>query len=115
MNRGDAMNTYLRELYLHQEWADAEHWLAFDTYPAALEDQRIRERLHHIHLVQAAFLWAVEGQTRKFAITKVEDYSNPADLKAFARKYHSEMSSMLGDLEEGSLAKTIEVRGFSRR
>jgi uncharacterized damage-inducible protein DinB len=106
------MTTYLRELYLHQEWADAEHWLAFEAYPAALEDQRIRERLLHIHLVQAAFLWVVEGQTRKFTITKAEDYSNLADLKAFARKYHSEMSAMLGDLDEGSLANTIEVPWF---
>ena len=47
---------YLQELYLHQEWADAEHWRAFESFPQALEDKAIRERLLHIHLVQHAFL-----------------------------------------------------------
>jgi hypothetical protein len=51
------MTTYLHELYAHQEWADAEHWRAFEDFPAALADLAIRSRLHHIHLVQSAFLW----------------------------------------------------------
>src|ERR1022692_2047997 len=35
-----SMTTYLHELYAHQEWADAEHWRAFESHPAALADQR---------------------------------------------------------------------------
>jgi hypothetical protein len=69
----DAMTTYLHELYAHQEWADAEHWRAFEAYPAALADQALRERLHHIHLVQSAFLWVVGPRSAQFVITKVED------------------------------------------
>ena len=106
------MTTYLSELYLHQEWADAEHWRAFEAYPAALADQAIRGRLHHIHLVQSGFLWVVEGKNTKFTITKVEDYANMADLKVFARKYHSEMFAMLGELDEARLAETIDVPWF---
>ncbi len=49
------MTSYLDELYAHQEWADAEHWRAFEAHPAALDDKAIRERLLHIHLVQHAF------------------------------------------------------------
>lgn len=106
------MAAYLRELYLHQEWADAEHWRAFEAYPAALDDQKIRERLHHIHLVQSAFLWVTRDPTAMFVITRIEDYPNLADLKALARKYHSRMSAMLAELDETSLAKTIEVPWF---
>jgi hypothetical protein len=58
------MNSHLHELYGHQEWADAEHWRAFEAYPAALEDRAIRERLHHIHLVQHGFLWVASPQRR---------------------------------------------------
>jgi hypothetical protein len=29
-----------------------------EAHPAALADTAIRERLHHIHTVQSAFLWA---------------------------------------------------------
>lgn len=109
------MTTYLRELYLHQEWPDVEHWRAFEAFPAALADQKIRERLHHIHLVQSAFLWVTRDPTAKFEITKVEDYPNLANLKASARKYHSEMSAMLAELDEARSAKVIEVPWFQPR
>jgi len=106
------MTTYLHELYAHQEWADAEHWRAFEAHSAALADRAIRERLHHIHLVQSAFLWVVGPRTAEFKITKVEDYPNMADLKTFARGYHSEMSAMLGATDEARLAEAIEVPWF---
>jgi uncharacterized damage-inducible protein DinB len=108
----ESMTTYLNELYWHQEWADAEQWRAFEAYPAALADRAIRERLHHIHVVQSAFLWVVEGQKTKFIITKVEDYANMADLKAFAWKYHAEMAAMLRAMDEARLAEVIEVPWF---
>jgi uncharacterized damage-inducible protein DinB len=106
------MATYLDELYAHQEWADAEHWRALEAYPAALADRALRERLHHIHLVQSAFLWVVGPRTAQFVITKAEDYPNMADLKAFARKCHSEMGAMLGGMDEGRMAEMIEVPWF---
>jgi uncharacterized damage-inducible protein DinB len=106
------MTTYLHELYAHQAWADAEHWRAFGAYPAALADQALCERLHHIHLVQAAFLWVVGPRSTQFVITKIEDYANMADLKAFARKCQSEMAAMLGGMGEVRLAETIEVPWF---
>jgi uncharacterized damage-inducible protein DinB len=106
------MATYLHELYAHQEWADAEHWHAFQAYPAALEDRALRQRLHHIHLVQSAFLWVVGPRTVPFVMTKVEDYTNMADLKAFARKVHAEMAAIRGGMDEARLAATIEVPWF---
>src|SRR5271165_5289929 len=106
------MTTYLHELYSHQEWADAEHWRAFEAFPAALADRAIRERLHHVHLVQSAFLWVTKDPTAQFVITKAEDYPNIADLKAFARKYHSEMAGMLGMMDGARLAETVEVPWF---
>jgi uncharacterized damage-inducible protein DinB len=106
------MTTYLHELYAHQEWADAEHWHAFEACPAALADLAIRTRLHHIHLVQSAFLWVTRDPTAKFVITKVDDYPDMAGLKAFARKYHSEMAAMLIAIDEARLAAMIEVPWF---
>jgi len=106
------MTTYLHELYAHQEWADAMHWHAFEDFPAALADTAIRSRLHHIHLVQSAFLWVTRDPTAKFVITKVEDYPDMAELKTFARKYHSEMSATLGAIDEARLAETVEVPWF---
>jgi uncharacterized damage-inducible protein DinB len=106
------MPSYLNELYAHHEWADAEHWRALEAYPAALADRALLERLHHIHLVQSAFLWVVGPRTTQFVITKAEDYPNMADLKALARKCHSEMGAMLGGMDEGRMAEMIEVPWF---
>jgi len=106
------MPSYLDELYGHQEWADAEHWRALEAHAPALADKAIRERLHHIHLVQSAFLWVVGPRTEQFAISKAEDYPNMADLKAFARKGHVELATTLDEMDEVRLAEMIEVPWF---
>ncbi len=108
------MTTSLHELYAHQEWADAEHWRAFETFPSALADRAIRERLHHIHQVQSAFLWVVGPRTAQFVITKVEDYPNMADLKAFARRCHAEWAAMLRGMGEDRLEERSRCRGSRR-
>ena len=106
------MLAYLNELYTHQEWADALHWRAIETHAPAVTDRAIRERLHHIHLVQSGFLWIAGPRTSQFAMTKVEDYADLADLKAFARKTHSELFAMLSGIDEARLAEVIEVPWF---
>jgi hypothetical protein len=75
------MTGYLDELYAHQEWADAEHWQAFQAHPLALEDNAIRERLHHIHLVQHAFLWITGPRSEPFASRKLEEFQSISDAK----------------------------------
>ena len=89
------MSSYLDELYAHQEWADAEHWRAFEAHPAALEDKAIRERLLHIHQVQYAYVWMTGPRTSQFAFKKIEDFAGMADLKTYARQGHTEMVAMV--------------------
>ena len=103
------MPSYLDELYAHQEWADAEHWRALEAHAAALKDRAIRERLHHIHLVQSAFLWVTGPRTAQFAVTKAEDYPKIANLKTFAREVHVKMVAMVGRADDARLAEMIEV------
>ena len=106
------MSSYIDELYAHQEWADAEHWRSFEAHGSALADRPIRERLLHIHLVQAAFLWVMGPRTEQFAITKIEDYPDMADLKAFARKGHAEFATLLRGIGEARLQQEVEVPWF---
>ena len=106
------MLPYLHELYSHQEWADAEHWRAFEAHPPALADKAIRERLHHIHLVQSAFLWVAGPRTSQFAITKPDDYPNPADLKALGKSNHAGFSSLLAAMDEKRIEERLEVPWF---
>jgi hypothetical protein len=83
------MNALLHDLYEHQAWADAEHWRAIAVHPPARDDQAIRHRLHHLHLVQRSFMWAVGDRTTAFAFSKPDDFKTFDALKAFARESHA--------------------------
>ncbi len=102
----------LQDLYGHQAWADAEHWRALEEHPPALDDQRIRERLHHIHIVQRAFRWAVGNRAEQFELTKVSDFPTMAALKEYARGYHVEVGSWLEGLTEPQLADVVGIPWF---
>lgn len=105
------MDSYLTELYGHQEWADAEQWRAFESHPAALQDKAIRERLLHIHLVQHAFLWLLGPRSQQFEVKKIEDFASISDLKKYARGGLSQLNAFVKDLDPQH-AETIEVPWF---
>jgi uncharacterized damage-inducible protein DinB len=46
----------LAELFDHQAWADATLLAAIRACPAALDDEKLRQTLHHMITVQRAFL-----------------------------------------------------------
>jgi uncharacterized damage-inducible protein DinB len=103
--------THLDELYAHQEWADAEHWRAFELHPVALEDKAIRERLLHIHQVQHAFLWLLGPRRESFAPKKIEDFPTVTDLKRYGREGLSQISEFAKGVDL-SRADLIEVPWF---
>ena len=106
------MNSYLDELYRHQEWADAKHWCAFEAYSAALDDKTIRERVLHIQLVQRAFLWVVGPRTAQFQMLKLEDFATMADLKTDAQQYHLEIGEILKGMSAARMEELVEVPWF---
>jgi len=106
------MNPLLRDLYGHQEWADAEHWRAIEATPAAADDAALRARLHHLHLVQRAFRWVVGDRRTPFAITKPEDVTGLGDVKSMAREYHEEVGRFLEALPEERFGQRIDVPWF---
>ncbi len=108
----ESVNSYLDEIYAHQEWADAEHWRAFEAHPAALDDKAIRERLLHIHLVQHGFLWVTAWQRGKFTFKKLEDFPSMADLKTYAQHGLVEMRERLKNTDQGRMEELIEVPWF---
>ena len=106
------MNPLLRDFYGHQVWADAEQWRAIEAHPTARDDEAIRKRLHHIHLVQRGFRWAVGDRLAPFAFTRPEDFSSLPDLKSYARECHEEMAGIMESVSEARLAETIEIPWF---
>jgi uncharacterized damage-inducible protein DinB len=106
------MNPLIADLYGHQAWADAELWRAIEAHPAASTDEVIRNRLHHIHIVQRAFRWIVSARELPFAMTAAADFQALDDLKAYAREYHDEMRRYLDTLDDDVLEKKIDILWF---
>ena len=106
------MNEYLKELYGHQEWADAEHWRAFQAHPGALEDKAIRDRLLHIHLVQHAFLWVTGPKTEEFAVKKMEDFPAMTNLRTYARQGLAKLNDVVMGFSQEEIEEVIEVPWF---
>ena len=104
------MRAFLVDLYAHQEWADALHWTALAAHPGALEDPAIRERLHHIHLVQRAFLGTLKG--RPFAPRPLESYAAMAEIRDDARSFHAEARAFVAALDEAGLARRLRIPWF---
>ncbi len=106
------MSSHLEELFAHQEWADAEHWRAFESHPPALEDKAIRERLFHIHMVQHAFLYMTGPRTSQFVLNKPEDFGAAAELKRFAQQGLADLNSLLKAATPERLEEMIEIPWF---
>lgn len=95
--------TDCRALLGHCEWADAEVWAAVLGGP---EDAALREKLHHLHLVQWTYLQIWQG----LAVQPAELGAFPtlAALREWARQYYRELTSYLGRV--GGTAASEPVR-----
>jgi uncharacterized damage-inducible protein DinB len=81
--------TTLKDLLLHQEWADSEIWRAIENHPPAMQDPVLRDRLYHLHVAQQAFLSIARGEQVIFP--NPEDFPDLTALKEYARRFTREM------------------------
>src|SRR2546425_2168194 len=106
------MDALLRDLYGHQAWADAVHWRAIQAHEPAREDSAIRNRLHHLHQVQRAFMWIVGDRATEFAFSKPEDFKTLGDLKLFARESHAAMDRFWSSVTDARLVERVTIAWF---
>jgi uncharacterized damage-inducible protein DinB len=106
------MLEYLRELYAHQAWADAELWRAIEAHPESFSDKTLRDRLHHTHMVQWGFLWIVGPRSSEFAFSKVEDFATIDALKSYGARHHAEAEQLLKGITDTRLADLVGVPWF---
>ena len=106
------MNPLLRDFCGHQAWADAEHWRVLQAHPVAAEDPAIGSRLHHIHMVQRVFMWAVGDRSAAFAVTKAEEFASLAELKRHGRGSHEQIDRFLEQVSAARLDERIVMPWF---
>lgn len=95
----------LRELFRHMEWADAKVWAAVLAHKEAAEDDSLKERLCHIHMVQRGFLKVWRGAE----VRPVGGKSFP-DLRAvmaWARDNYAEFNEYTSGLDGMDIERPI--------
>jgi uncharacterized damage-inducible protein DinB len=103
------MDTFLRDLLAHSEWANAVFFNAWAKSPARDHDE-LRTRVAHIVGVQQGFLSLLRGEQ-----SGVEPAGPPltfADLKARAESSHSDLSDFAATLDSESLSRMVHVPWF---
>jgi len=106
------MNPLIVDLYGHQVWADAEQFRAIGDHPAARRDKAIHDRLHHIALVQRAFLWMVGDRQDEFVITKADDFPSFEAVHAYARDHHRRLAPAIAAITDARLAEPVDIPWF---
>jgi uncharacterized damage-inducible protein DinB len=104
----------VRDFYGHQAWADSELWRAVRGHAGAFDDAALRERLHHIHQVQRAFLAMVGGRVREpeYWRRPAADFTTGAALQEWARDYHADAAVALEALDDDALGAPASIPWF---
>lgn len=93
------------DLARHLEWADAEMWRAVLAAPETRSAPDLLERLHHIHVVQRAFLEVWQG--RPLELPRVEDFDRLEGLYAWITPWYPELAAYVENLRAEDLGDTI--------
>jgi uncharacterized damage-inducible protein DinB len=103
----------LRELMRHMEWADASVWRAVLAHPPAVQDERLRNLLLHLHGVQRAFLAMWTGKALESVMSNPEAVDLVAEEPA-VRAYYLELHPAVAAFEDEILQRPIVTPGLSR-
>ena len=97
-----------RDLYRYMEWADGSVWKVVHSSEAARDDAKLKELLHHLHMVQRLFLamWTDQSPVQ-IAQSKATDFAQLRDLEAWARPYYAEVRRFLDTADAAILTRPV--------
>ena len=99
-------SSVFRDLFRQMEWADALVWSVVLKHSVLLEDDTLRDRLYHLHLVQRAFLHIWRGETLAFQGT---EQLRGNHLAAWGRAYHASVAPFVESLIDAHLDTTVNL------
>jgi uncharacterized damage-inducible protein DinB len=101
----------LRELMRHMEWADASVWRAVRTHPPAVQDERLRTLLPHLHGVQRAFLAMWTGKPLDSLPSAPAAVDLVAEERA-VRAYYQDLHPAVAGFGDAALQRPIVTPGL---
>jgi uncharacterized damage-inducible protein DinB len=104
----------IRDLFGHQEWADAELWRAIEAQPGAMDDEHVGKRFRHFHSTQYAYLFLARGEQVDLRnLTKRYGDSVPVkEVKEHAIETHREWVRFLHQLSVSRLEEKLLIPWF---
>jgi uncharacterized damage-inducible protein DinB len=88
------------------EWADAKVWTALLESESAHSDQKVRDYLYHLHLVQNAFLRIWRGVPRE---TPFPTFDDATSLMEWARANYGDIFAHIEKLSDKKLAEPLDM------
>jgi len=95
------------ELFRAMEWSDARMWTAIHTTPEVAVDARLSELVHHLHMVQRAFLDVWQGAMKM--PPALNTFSDTFAIGTWGRTYYAEARAYIATLDAGALDRPIEL------
>ena len=92
-----------RALLGHTEWADALVWKAVADGGAG--DDQLRSTLHHLHMVQWAYLHVWRGEALK--PREPSSFPTVLSVRGWAREYYRELASYLAGVTSAAAAEPL--------
>jgi uncharacterized damage-inducible protein DinB len=103
------MDTFLRELLVHAEWANAMFFRAWEKSPAR-DHEELRQRMDHIVLVLRAFALMLENEPPP--LPRSGPPPEFADLRSDAQGAHATLGQYVNTLDLPALSRRIEIPFF---
>ena len=72
----------------------------------APDDEALFARLHHLHLAQSAWVWAIGDRGDEFALSKAADFVPALTLRVFAIQNHTALESLAALKSRNSTASS---------
>ncbi len=102
------MNVHdLKDLYLQMEWADAAVWSSVLASENGPMDQKLRDYLYHLHVVQRAFLRTWRGEPRE---TPYPTFDDAHSLMVWGRTYYDEAFAYLDALNNEAVGDPMPAQ-----
>lgn len=92
-----------RALMGHTEWAESLVWQAVLSLPQ--EDAELQAKLHHLHMVQWAYLHIWRGESVR--PRELGTFATREALRDWAREYYGELADYLARLSAADLAREV--------